>query len=54
MDKRIINCWVDYDKVDDLVQDAIYFVKPTTRHTNPDIVIREAQLTVYIDNRSKS
>lgn len=29
--------YMDYDKKETVVKEAIYFKRPTTRHTNPDI-----------------
>ena len=47
--KRILkfNAWLDYNKVDDYVLvDVFYLKKPSTKHTNPDIVSRKFSITI--------
>ena len=33
--------YMDYDKKAKIYLEAIYFTRPTTRHTNPDVVSRK-------------
>lgn len=37
---RII-AYMDYDKVEDVYLETVYFDRPTTRHTNPNVVTRK-------------
>jgi hypothetical protein len=39
--------YVDYNKVDKTLNETVYFKKPTTRHTNPEIVFKKAILIVW-------
>ena len=32
-----IIAYMDYDKKEHVIKEVIYFKRPTTRHTNPDI-----------------
>ena len=41
-----IKAWMDYNKVDKVLEEAIYFKRPTTRHTNSDIVSVEVEITI--------
>jgi hypothetical protein len=36
-----IKAWMDYNKEDKTLEEVIYFKRPTTKHTNPDIVSKE-------------
>lgn len=40
--------YVDYDKKEKILTGEIYFKRPTTRHTNPDVVSKKAILTMRI------
>jgi hypothetical protein len=39
--------YVDYNKVDKTLDEVIYFKKPTTRHMNPEIIVKKATLIVW-------
>lgn len=33
--------YVDYNNVDKTLDETVYFKKPTTRHSNPEIVVKK-------------
>jgi hypothetical protein len=35
-----IKAWMDYNKKEDILYESIYFKRPNTKHTNPDVVVR--------------
>jgi hypothetical protein len=42
--KRTLTAYMDYDKYIGIFHETIYFKRPITRHTNPDVIVKKVKV----------